>query len=59
VVSSGSYSNSGTLHGGSGHHVSIVQQPSSGEVTFLLTDPGGTAALPATVKPRIALARIR
>jgi len=59
VVSSGSYTNSGTLHGGSGHHVSIVQQPSSGEVAFLLTGAGGAAALPTSVKPRIALARIR
>jgi len=59
VVGSGTYSHSGTLRGGSGRHVDIVQPAGAGEVTILLTGPGGTAALPASVKPRAVLARIR
>ncbi|MGH7499956.1 MAG: hypothetical protein ACREL3_14030, partial [Gemmatimonadales bacterium] len=59
VAGTAPYSSTGTLHAGSAHHVDIVQPPSSGEVTFLVTAPSGTTPLPATVKPRIALARIR
>ncbi len=59
VAGSGTYTHSGTLRAGSGRHVDIVQAPGSGEVTFLLTGPGGTAVLPASVKPRAVLARIR
>ncbi len=35
------YTHNGTLRGGSGHHVDIVQPASSGEVTLLLTDASG------------------
>jgi hypothetical protein len=59
VAGAGTYTSTGTLHAGSGHHVSVVQQPLDGEVTFLLTGPGGTSALPTAVKPRVAIARIR
>jgi hypothetical protein len=59
VLGSTPYSHSGTLRGGSGRHVDIVQPASSGEVTLLLTGAGGTAVLPTSVKPRAALARIR
>jgi hypothetical protein len=54
-----SYTHNGILHGGSGHHVDIVQPASSGEVSMLLTAANGTSVLPATVKPRAVLARIR
>jgi hypothetical protein len=54
-----SYTHNGTLRGGSGRHVDVVQPPSSGEVTLLLTDAGGNTVLPASVKPRAVLARIR
>ena len=53
------YTHSGTLRGGSGRHVDVVQPPSSGEVTLLLTGSGGTTVLPTSVKPRAAVARIR
>lgn len=59
VAGAGTYTSTGTLHAGSGHHLSVVQQPLDGEVTLLLTGPGGTTPLPATVKPRLAIARIR
>ena len=53
------YTHNGTLRGGSGRHVDIVQPPSSGEVTLLLTNASGAAALPTSTKPRAVLARIR
>jgi hypothetical protein len=59
VAGSGNYTVAGVLRGGSGRHVRIVQQPSEGEITFLLSGPGGTAALPSSARPRVALARIR
>ena len=59
VAGLGSYTRSGTLRGGSGRHLDIVQAAGAGEVTILLTGPGGTAVLPASVKPRAVLARIR
>ncbi len=59
VAGAGTYTHDGTLRAGSGWHVDIVQPPSSGEVTFLLSAPGGTTVLTASVKPRVALARIR
>jgi hypothetical protein len=59
VAGSATYTRSGTLRGGSGRHVNIVQSAGAGEVTILLTGPGGTAVLPASAKPRAVLARIR
>jgi hypothetical protein len=59
VMGSGGYDHSGTLLAGSGRHLDIVQDPSAGEVTVLLTAANGTSALPASVKPRAVLARIR
>lgn len=59
VAGSTTYSRSGTLRGGSGRHVDIVQPAGAGEVTILLTGSGGTAVLPPSVKPRAVLARIR
>ncbi len=53
------YAHNGTLRGGSGHHVDIVQPASSGEVTMLLTDASGNTVVPGSVKPRAVLARIR
>jgi hypothetical protein len=59
VAGSSTYSHNGTLRGGSGRHVDVVQPASSGEVTLLVTDANGTTVLPTSVKPRAVLARIR
>lgn len=59
AAGSAAYTRTGTLRGGSGRHVDIVQPAGAGEVTIQLTGPGGTAVLPASVKPRAVLARIR
>jgi hypothetical protein len=55
----GAYDRTGMLRAGSGRHVRIIQPAGSTEVSFVLTN--GTAASPvsSTVKPRIALARVR
>jgi hypothetical protein len=53
------YDHSGTLRGGSGRHVDVIQDPSAGEVTLTLTGADGSTALPTTVKPRAVIARIR
>jgi len=55
----GAYDQSGVLRAGSGRHLRVIQPAGSGEVALVLTDGGGSAALSATVKPRIALARVR
>jgi hypothetical protein len=55
----GNYSHSGVLRGGSGKHLLIIQPAGAAEASFLLSAPGGTATVPATVKPRIALVRVR
>jgi hypothetical protein len=59
VADAGSYQASGVLRGGSGRHVRILRAAGSGEIDFRLTDGGGSAAVTTTVKPRIALARVR
>ena len=59
VAGTAPYTTTGTLHAGSGHHVDIVQPASSGEMTILVTASAGSTPLSASVKPRIALARIR
>jgi hypothetical protein len=55
----GEYTRSGTLRAGSGRHVLLVQQPSSGEVDFKLTGSDGINALPVTAQPRVGITRIR
>ena len=55
----GTYARSGVLRGGSGRHVRIIQPVGSSEVAFVLTDAGGSSPLSSSVKPRIALARVR
>jgi hypothetical protein len=54
----GGYSRTGELLGGSGRHVLIGQDPSSGEVDFKLTASDGSSKLPASAQPRIGLVRI-
>ncbi len=56
---SATFTRTGTLRAGSGHHLDIVQGPSDPEETILLTGPGGTAPIPASVGPRVALVRTR
>lgn len=53
-----SYDRTGTLRGGSGHHVLIEQAPSSGAVEVKLTKDG-TAAVDAALEARVGVARIR
>ena len=55
----GTYNRSGVLRAGSGRHVRIIQPAGSVEASFMLTNAGGTAPLPANITPRIALARVR
>ncbi len=55
----GSYDHTGVLRGGSGRHVRIIQPAASAEVSFILTNGAGSAVVSSTVKPRIALARVR
>lgn len=59
TAGSQAYTHNGTLRGGSGRHVDIIQPASAGEVTMLLTTSNGAAALPTSNKPRAVLARIR
>jgi hypothetical protein len=59
VAPDGVYNVTGILHGGSGKHVLIVQQPNAAEVGFKLTQEDGTSTLPETVSPRAVLLRIR
>jgi hypothetical protein len=57
-TSGADYTHSGTLRAGSGRHVRVVQTSATGPVDLRLTAPSGTA-LPGSIKPRIALVRIR
>jgi hypothetical protein len=59
IAGTQAYDHSGTLRGGSGRHVDVIQDASDGEVTLKLTESDGTTALPTSVKPRAAIARIR
>jgi hypothetical protein len=52
------YSHTGVLRAGSGHHIRVVQAPGAASVDVQLTGPTGTA-LPVSIRPRIALVRIR
>jgi hypothetical protein len=55
----GTYARTGVLRAGSGRHVRIIQPAGSSEVAFVLTDAAGSSPLSSSVKPRIALARVR
>jgi hypothetical protein len=57
-TSGAGYLHSGTLRAGSGRHVRVVQTPGAASVDMQLTSPSGTA-LTSSIKPRIALVRIR
>ena len=59
VTSDGDVGLTGTLRGGSGVHLRVVQPPSSPEIELRLTDGDGIAPVAAGVQPRIALVRIR
>ncbi|MEO6057848.1 MAG: hypothetical protein ABIQ49_13520 [Gemmatimonadales bacterium] len=59
VTTNGVYDRTGVLRAGSGRHLRVVQQASSGEVALLLTNGAGTASVPSTAGPRIALVRVR
>jgi hypothetical protein len=53
-----SYERSGTLRGGSGRHLRVIQPPGAGAVDLRLTSATG-GLLPSSITPRIALVRIR
>jgi hypothetical protein len=53
-----SYQRSGTLRGGSGRHIRVIQPPGAGAVDLRLTSATG-GSLPSSIAPRIALVRVR
>lgn len=55
----GGYSRTGTLRGGSGRHLRIIQPASAPSVTLRLTRDDGASALADDAEPRTALIRIR
>jgi len=55
----GTYAHAGTLRGGSGRHVRIIQPASAGPVFLRLTRSDGSTVLADDAEPRIALTRIR
>jgi hypothetical protein len=55
----GEYSRTGTLRGGSGRHLRIIQPASAGPVTLRLTQEDGGSPLGDGAAPRIAILRIR
>ena len=59
VTSDGQVTLSGTLRGGSGVHLRVVQPPSSAEVQLRLSGGDGLTPVSAAAQPRIALVRIR
>ncbi|HYC30980.1 MAG TPA: hypothetical protein VEB59_01765 [Gemmatimonadales bacterium] len=59
VTSDGNVARTGTLRGGSGVHLRVVQPPDSPEIELKLTDGDGIAPVNAGAAPRIALVRIR
>jgi hypothetical protein len=59
VTADGAVGRSGTLRGGSGVHLRVVQPPSSPAVELRLSDGDGISPVSETVQPRIALVRIR
>jgi hypothetical protein len=58
-VAGESYNRTGVLRAGSGRHVLITRPPNSAEVMFILSSSGGSSPVASSVKPRIALARVR
>jgi hypothetical protein len=59
VTTTGEVGLAGTLRGGSGVHVRVVQNASAPEMQLRLTAGDGTNTVDEGVKPRIALVRIR
>ena len=59
VTTDGAVARSGTLRGGSGVHLRVVQPPSSPDIELKLTATDGISPVTAGVEPRIALVRIR
>jgi hypothetical protein len=55
----GEYSRTGTLRGGSGRHLRIIQAASAAPVTLRLTQQDGGSPLGNSAAPRIAILRIR
>jgi hypothetical protein len=55
----GNYSHSGVLRGGSGKFLRIIQPAGAAEASFVLSVPGGGAPVSSSVKPRIAIVRVR
>ena len=55
----GVYQHTGILRAGSGRHVRIIQPVGSGDASFLLTNSSDSTPVSSTVKPRIAVARVR
>ena len=54
----GNYVRRGTLRGGSGRHLRVIQAAAAESVTLQLTDSLGVA-LTATTAPRIGVVRVR
>jgi hypothetical protein len=59
VTSDGAVGRAGTLRGGSGVHLRIVQPPSGPPLELKLTDDDGVSPVSASAQPRIGLVRIR
>lgn len=57
-TSGSGYSHTGVLRAGSGRHIRVVQSPGAASVDVQLTGPTGSA-LPESIRPRIALVRVR
>jgi hypothetical protein len=55
----GDYSHSGVLRGGSGKFLRIIQPAGAAEASFVLSVPGGGTPVSSSVKPRIAIVRVR
>ncbi|MEZ0333023.1 MAG: hypothetical protein ACAI18_03370, partial [Gemmatimonadales bacterium] len=55
----GTYAHTGTLRGGSGRHLRIIQPGSAGPVLLRLTRSDGSTRLADDAEPRVALIRIR
>jgi hypothetical protein len=58
-TSDGDVNLAGTLRGGSGVHLRVVQPAAAPELELRLTDGDGISPVSASAQPRIALVRIR
>jgi hypothetical protein len=47
------------LRGGSGKFLRIIQPAGAAEASFVLSVPGGGTPVSSSVKPRIAIVRVR